>query len=145
MCYGCENSGLGDICWDDINRKRAARQQNYVKYVDQLVQESLIAARVRAESDRRIKLIEGYGLDLYVSGDVIAFSRVFDTAKGPKVYQYAAIKCDNGLWYLTGGSVNTPQGVTWSELVMWLVSGQYPEPWSSVRVLTVKIEEGEDD
>lgn len=37
----------------------------------------------------------------------------------PKKYQYAALKCEDGLWYTTGPK--SPKGYTWHELLLWLL------------------------
>jgi hypothetical protein len=36
-----------------------------------------------------------------------------------KVYQYAALKSDDGKWYTTGPK--SPKGYTWHELLLWLL------------------------
>lgn len=59
----------------------------------------------------------------------------------PKSYQYAALKCEDGLWYTTGPK--SPKGYTWHELLLWLLEtshntelppivSSYVEDWQSI-------------
>lgn len=40
-----------------------------------------------------------------------------------KKYQYAALKCTDGLWYTTGPK--SPKGYTWHELLLWLLESSH--------------------
>ena len=71
----------------------------------------------------RLATLDRFGEDVYEPGTVIVFKKQFDSS--PRVYDYAAMKCDNGFWYTTGPAQgNTPR--TWTQLIGWLTSGKNP-------------------
>jgi hypothetical protein len=88
--------------------------------VEAAVREELHKRRVDTEVKRRLGLIEDLGSDRFNDGDVIRFTKQFDT--GDTVYTYAAIKV-NGSWYTTGPKGNK---FSWDELREWMVSGKNP-------------------
>lgn len=46
---------------------------------------------------------------------VVWFNKQFN--QGSRVYTYAAVRANDGLWYTTGP--NTPKGYSWDELIDW--------------------------
>lgn len=68
-------------------------------------------------------------------------SKFGQTVVNPKVYQYVAMKCRDGLWYTTGPKA--PKGFTWHELLLWILEStgsaelppivtSYIEDWRSL-------------
>lgn len=53
------------------------------------------------------------------TGSVIRFNMQF--GGHGTVYEYAAIRCSNGLWYTTGPS--SPKGYAWESLLDWMEDG----------------------
>lgn len=58
--------------------------------------------------------------------NLVWFEKSFGTYS--RVYTYAAVKADDGLWYTTGP--RSPKGYTWEELMDWLSQdGPFPVLW----------------
>lgn len=60
-------------------------------------------------------------------GTIVRFTRKFGT---PKAYDYAAIRADNGKWYITGGFTGA---YTWDELLDFANGTDilYPTGWTA--------------
>lgn len=102
--------------------------------------------RARLEEDERVSELNRRQamLDEYLipasqppTGTVVLFYRNFDTSD--TLYEYAALRCSNGLWHVTGAK--SPQGVTWRALALWLVAGDQPVALSDL----IRMEPESDD
>jgi len=95
--------------------------------VDEAVEAELWKQRIDRQVKLKLGLIEDFGEDPYPEESPIFFRKQFN--KNSRPYAYAAIKI-NGMWYTTGPS----QGrYTWDELVRWLVSGDVPTTYDTLR------------
>lgn len=94
---------------------------NPVSAVDTAVHAEMEKRRVEKEVERKLRLIDGFGVDSYNEGAVITFTKRF-TTNGIE-YKYAAIKVHDA-WYTTGPKA--PKAYSWDELVTWLVAGEAP-------------------
>lgn len=64
---------------------------------------------------------------------VLTFRKTY--GRDEKVYRFAAIKSDDGLWYVTGGnSRKGPGGLTWEHLVKLIRGGERPGTVTNVCV-----------
>lgn len=102
-----------------------------------------IEARLRQLEAERAQL-DRYGEDVYDDGDVIKFVKMLTVAKRDddgrwsgavrsRNFTFAALKCDNGLWYGTGR--NAAKGMTWDELVEFMYAD------TPTREITISIAE----
>lgn len=92
--------------------------------VNQALVVDVEAAAVDAEIKRRLAVAAKIGDDVYAPGQVITFDRVYSG----RMYNYAAIKADNNLWYVTGQMLGGRDGagLPWRRLVSWLLQGDRP-------------------
>lgn len=83
------------------------------------------AARLAA----RIEMLDNLPAEpeLTDSGEpvVVIFKRSF--IRDGQLYDYAAIKAGDGLWYTTGPK--TPKGYAWGELVEWIFQNGHVDLW----------------
>jgi hypothetical protein len=96
---------------------------NSAAMADALVTARLAARRADALVQDKLAAIEAFGADTFPEHTVIRFGKTMPNRTGePQTYTYAAIKVV-GHWYTTG-----PKGqrYTWDELLVWLVSGEWP-------------------
>lgn len=121
--------------------RSAAMSSDDVATVDAQVAD-FIAERDREQLlARKIELVDAYGVDSYPDDTVLMFTKNFGTRDGSKTYTYVALRV-GGRWYLTGrnASRNASMGMTWGELVTWLVSGCDPVDPDRLKLLTVSVE-----
>lgn len=112
-----------DAYWElsPMQRARIARRVA-TPLIDAQIRRRLEAERVTAEVERRYALLKDYGDgSLFSDGQVLSFERTF--IGSDQVWRYAAVR-SGGRWWLTGAK--SPQGLTWEQLVLWLVSGDVP-------------------
>jgi hypothetical protein len=104
-----------------------------VRTVDNEVAKVLRERRIERLREQKLAAIDAYGEDIFEAGTVFRFVRKFNET-GPG-YTYAVIKVDNGRWYTTANSDNGVYN-TWEDLVLWLLSGEFPV--TSLEVLAVE-------
>jgi len=79
--------------------------------------------RASAKMDKALDMLskfEDMGEDDYEVGAVIQFDKRF--APGGRLYSYAAIKCENNLWYTTSATKNAGP-FTWEQMANFLSEG----------------------
>jgi hypothetical protein len=104
-----------------------------IRTVDNEVAKVLRERRIERLREQKLAAIDAYGEDTFEAGTVLRFVRKFNET-GPG-YTYAVIKVDNGRWYTTANSDNGVYN-TWEDLVLWLLSGEFPV--TSLEVLAVE-------
>jgi hypothetical protein len=96
-----------------------------VTEADKLLAESFRQEAIEREKALKLRIIEEeYGVEEhYPYLTVLRFEKCFVQPSGKlsDPYEYAALKCENDKWYLTGSRV--PQGLKWEDFILWLASG----------------------
>lgn len=72
------------------------------------------------------RMVSRFGDDDYETGEVIVFRKRFQSG----IYDYAAIKGSDGLWYTTGPK--SLRGYDWDELCRFMSEGVSRVYWASV-------------
>lgn len=83
--------------------------------------------------DNRIAMLDNLPEEpVFEDGEpsVIWFCRKFSKS-GIKLYTWAAVRVDNGLWYLSG-TTRSPSGVPWAELLQWIEEFGPVDIWVAV-------------
>lgn len=109
-----------DKKWAELFQEAGNMAIDREKYeVSRRFKEALELDAVQAEVSRRMGIMSDFGDDTWRVGTVFTFARSF--GDGSKMYHYAVLKCENGKWYATGNDAVVSAGVTWRELLAWLV------------------------
>lgn len=79
---------------------------------------------------KRIKIIDSIPDEpLPIDGPcIIQFQKRFH--RNGQVYDYAAIRTDQGLWYTTGPQ--SPKGYEWTQLITWIFNGDFASDWATI-------------
>ena len=91
---------------------------------DELLRIRLSQRKIDEEIERKERMVEEYGQDTYGNEYVFKFRKRL----GETTYTYVALKI-NDRWYTTG---QTRGAYKWDELVLFLVSGDDPVPFSGL-------------
>lgn len=112
------NSDLIMAMADSISKEKPV-VNNKQSQIDEEVKVALEKPRREAEIKRRVEMAETIGVnDKYENGTVLKWTRKI----GSKDYYYAAIKANDGKWYVTGAYVMS--GYTWEALVESMITGE---------------------
>lgn len=96
---------------------------NFQSQVDSILAQELETEKLAKAVENKKRLIADFSDGSnYTVGDVIGFQKQFDNKPGI-TYTYVAVLAHNDTWYTTS---RWAQPMTWSELVLWLVSGDNP-------------------
>lgn len=77
------------------------------------------------EAQNRSDRSKVFGEDSYPTGTIIKFLYRFPDQYRREAYEYAVLKCSNGLWYTTGPK--SPKAFSWEDLVRWWLEGETTE------------------
>lgn len=140
MCWACDDD---EYDWGPHEEEETEMEEVDVNSrVAQEFKKVLETDAVKAEVERRVALMKGYGEDSWPVGTVFRFTRTF--VNSFNAYQYAALKAGNGKWYVTGVDALT-HGMSWGEFLTWMVGHPtaYPVGVAQVDVVSGwKIYEG---
>lgn len=106
-----------------IKRKPDAPRTARQAHIDEQVKAVLDKQSTDDEVQRRLALAAGYGSDEWDDLTTFRFQKEMPRANGSFAYTYVMIKL-GGKWYTTGQLGFN--GVDWSAIVTWLVSGAFP-------------------
>lgn len=95
---------------------------NMYNSADQQLADALLARKQKAELEKKLKLVEEFGIDDFENATVLKFLKSY--TKDGQNYLFVALKAA-GTWYATG-AINGWQRGTWDGLVLSLVSGDFP-------------------
>jgi hypothetical protein len=102
---------------------------------DELLKAKIEERRAEKLFEKKMELFESFGDDECSEGTILRFTKFF--AKDGVGYNYAALKT-NGNWYLTGRINNFIRG-SWEDLVLALISGDFPLTPDEVGIIDIAL------